>query len=348
MSAARAAGLLLGVAADSVLVGPRRQRWAAGRLPGDIAARPVPAVTGNVTGQPNPDPAGGSGAADSSRVAGLSGVAQVGLALGTLVLAGAAAERLGRRNPLLQAAGTAAVTWAVLGGASVAAEGAAMARALDAGDLAQARQRLPRLSRCDPSQLDTAGLARAAVESVAGSTADAVVGPLLWGAVAGMPGLIGYRAVNALEASVLPPALREPAGRGGWLGLVATWLDDVANLVPSRVTALLTTVCAPVVGGSAPGAWEVWRRDRALHPSPKAGQVEAAFAGALEIRLGGRTVYPHGVAERPVLGHGRTPDAGDLTRGVELSRVVGVAAAAASAVLAAAVGARGRRRARRR
>ncbi|MDQ4093882.1 MAG: cobalamin biosynthesis protein, partial [Actinomycetota bacterium] len=70
------------------------------------------------------------------------------------------------------------------------------------------------------------------------------------------------------------------------------------------------------------------------HPSPNAGQVEAAFAGALEVRLGGRTVYPHGTEQRPILGHGRAPDAGDLTRGVELSSVIGLAAAALCAVLA--------------
>jgi len=156
-----------------------------------------------------------------------------------------------------------------------------------------------------------------------------VVAPLLWGAVAGVPGLLGYRVVRALDGSA----------EHGWL---AARLDDAANLVPSRATAALTAACAPAVGGSAPGAWQVWRRDGSAHPRPNHGQVEAAFAGALEVRLGGRTVYPHGVRERPVLGHGRTPDAGDLTRGVELSRVVGAAAAVASAVLAVLVGA-GRR-----
>jgi adenosylcobinamide-phosphate synthase len=316
LSAARAAGLLLGVAADSVHAGPRRHHPARGRLAGSVErviARDRPVVNG----------------------------LRVGLATGGMLLAGIAAERLGRRNPLLQLAGTAVATWAVLGGAAVAAEGAAMARALDAGDLAQARCRLPRLSPCDPEQLDPAGLARAAVESIADSTADAMVGPLLWGAVAGIPGLLAYRAVNTLESSALLPHL--PGGRHRWLGWLAARLDDVANLVPSRVAAVLTTVCAPVVGGSAPGAWQVWRRDRALHSSPNAGQVEAAFAGALEIRLGGRAGYPRGGVNRPVLGHGRTPDAGDVTRGVELSRVVGAVAAAGSAVLAAGVGARRRR-----
>lgn len=313
MTAARAAGLLVGVAADTVLIGPRRHLWTGGRLAAAV------------------EHAGG----DRVLVSGVP----FGLALGAAVLGGLGAELLGRRNPLLQAAGTAVATWAVLGGASVVVEGAAMARALDAGDIAQARRRLPLLSRCDPAALDTAGLARAAVESVARSTANAMVGPLLWGAVAGMPGLLGYRVVNTLESVT--------SGRNRRLDRTAAALDDMVNLVPSRAAAVLTALCAPVVGGSAAGAWQVWRRDRALHPHPNDGQVTAAFAGALEIRLGGRTPYPHGVAERPVLGHGRTPDAGDVTRGVELSRVVGVAAAASSAMLALLVGGRGRRRGNR-
>ncbi|MGH3822337.1 MAG: cobalamin biosynthesis protein, partial [Pseudonocardiaceae bacterium] len=142
--------------------------------------------------------------------------------------------------------------------------------------------------------------------------------------------LLAYRAANTLDAMV---GYRSPRYRRfGW---AAARLDDVANLLPSRAAAGLTALCAPLVGGSARGAWQVWRRDAAAHPSPNAGQVEAAFAGALEVRLGGRTVYPHGIEQRPVLGHGRTPDAGDLTRGVELSRVIGLVAAALCAALAA-------------
>jgi adenosylcobinamide-phosphate synthase len=95
-----------------------------------------------------------------------------------------------------------------------------------------------------------------------------------------------------------------------------------------------------VVGGSASSAWRTWRRDASAHPSPNAGQVEAAFAGALEIRLGGRIRYAHGVEDRPVLGGGRNPDAGHVTRAVELSRVVGAVAGVVSALLAVIAGRR--------
>lgn len=316
LNAARAVGLLLGVAADSMLGPPSRRRPVNefGRLA--VVSR---------------------WATRDDRA--LLGGAQAGALIGGALLVGIAAERLGRRGPLSQAIGTAAATWAVLGGASLAAEGTAVARALDASDLTAARGRLPYLSTRDPSTLDGAGLARAAVESVAENTSEVVVAPLLWGAVAGVPGLLGYRVVQTLDGV----AARH--GRAGW---ALSRLDDAANLVPSRAAAALTALCAPIVGGSAPGAWEVWRRDGSAHPRPNAGQVEAAFAGALEVRLGGRSVDPDGVQERPVLGHGRTPDAGDLTRGVELSRVVGVAAAVASAALAGLLGVRRSRRGRSR
>lgn len=306
MGAARAVGLVLGVAADTVVGDPRR-------------AHPVAAF--------------GCVASAAERVLyadhRLAGAVHAGLLVGGTAVVGTAVERFGRRHPLLRIASTAAATWIVLGGTSLAGEGAAMARSLDSGDIDAARQRLPSLCGRDPSRLDVHGLARAGVESVAENTSDAVVAPLVWGALAGVPGLLVCRATNTLDAMVGHRSVRYR--RFGW---AAARLDDLANLLPSRIAAALTVLCAPVVGGSARGSWLTWRRDAAAHPSPNAGQVEAAFAGALEIRLGGRTVYPHGAEERPVLGDGRTPDAGDLTRGVELSRVVGAATAALAVTIA--------------
>jgi adenosylcobinamide-phosphate synthase len=305
VGAARAIGLLLGMAADGALGDPRRAHPVAtfGRFAGVVEQRLY-------------------------RDNRLAGAGFTALLAGAAVLLGASAQRLGRRGPVLEATATAVATWAVLGGTSLANEGIAMGRALDAGDLAAARERLPNLCGRDPSALDNRGLARAAVESVAENTSDAVVAPLLWGAVAGIPGLLGYRAVNTLDAMIGHRSQRYR--RFGW---AAARLDDLANLVPSRLAALVTAACAPVVGGSAAESWRAFRRDAAAHPSPNAGQVEAAFAGALEVRLGGRTVYPYGVEDRPVLGVGRMPDAGHVTRAVELSRVVGAVTGALSAVI---------------
>ncbi|MCA1821444.1 MAG: cobalamin biosynthesis protein [Pseudonocardia sp.] len=305
MGAARAVGLLLGVAADAAFGDPARYHPVAafGRLAGS-AERACYAEHE------------------------LAGVVYTGALVGAAAVVGGLLERAGRGCTVMQTAATALATWVALGAASLAEEGAAMARALDAGDLESARSRLPHLCGRDPASLDLAGVARASVESIAENTSDAVVAPLIWGAVAGVPGLLAYRAANTLDAMV---GYRSPRYRRfGW---AAARLDDVANLLPSRATAGLTTLCAPLVGGSARGAWVAWRRDAAAHPSPNAGQVEAAFAGALEVRLGGRTQYPHGIEQRPVMGHGRSPDAGDLSRGVELSRVIGLAAAALAALV---------------
>ena len=306
MSAARAIGLLLGFAADGLFGDPRR-------------GHPVAAF--------------GKAASAAEkwlyRDHKIPGVLHSALLSGGAVALGVAVERLGQRRPVVQMLSTAAATWIVLGGASLAEQGTAIGGELDAGDITAARDRLPSLCGRDPQALDQTGLARAAVESVAENTSDAVVAPLFWGAVAGVPGLLGYRAVNTLDAMV---GHRSPHyHQFGWAAAV---IDDVMNLAPARLAALLATVGAPVVGGSAAAAWRTWRRDASAHPSPNAGQIEAAFAGALEIRLGGRTAYAHGFEDRPVLGDGRTPDSGHVTRAVELSRVVGALAGAVAVVLA--------------
>src|SRR5438067_2069390 len=133
---------------------------------------------------------------------------------------------------------------------------------LRAGDVPAARRALPALAGRDPSQLDERGLARATVESVAENTADAAVAPLFWGAVAGLPGLLGYRAVNTLDAMVGYRSARYR--RFGW---AAARTDDLLNLVPARLTAALTAAAAPLVGGSPAAAVRAWRRDAGGHPS---------------------------------------------------------------------------------
>jgi adenosylcobinamide-phosphate synthase len=296
----RAAGLALGVVADAVLGDPARGHPVAGfgRLVAGLERRLY-----------------------ADAVA--SGAALVGLAVAGPVLTGLAVEELGRRRPLLGLVGTAAATWAVLGGTSLAREGAVMGRFLETGDVDAARARLPHLCARDPSGLGPDDLARATVESLAENTSDAVVAPLLWGAVAGVPGLLGYRAVNTLDAMV---AYRSP--RYLRFGRVAARLDDVANYVPARVTGLLTVLAAPVVGGSPMATWRVLRRDGGRHPSPNAGRPEAAAAGALGVRLGGTNVYAGHVEHREALGEGgRAPGAGDVRRAVRLGRVVGLAGA---------------------
>jgi adenosylcobinamide-phosphate synthase len=239
---------------------------------------------------------------------------------GVCVLGAAGLGAVAARRRSLPAA---AATWAVLGGTSLAREGRAMEASLEAGDVEAARARLPHLCGRDPAALDAKELTRATVESIAENTSDAAVAPLFWGAVLGVPGLLAYRAVNTLDAMV---GHRSP--RYVNFGWAAARADDVANWVPARLTALLTAACAPLVGGSPREAYRVLRRDGAEHPSPNAGRCEAAFAGALGVRLGGVNVYQSRVEHRPELGDGRPPETGDIRRAVRLSRAVTVAAAA--------------------
>jgi adenosylcobinamide-phosphate synthase len=260
--------------------------------------------------------------ADSRRAGGL----HAGALLGALGVAGVVVERAARRRgPGWTAVTTAAATFVALGGTSLGRTGRQMAGLLDAGDLAGARRLLPSLCGRDPAALDSAGLARAALESIAENTSDAHVAPVLWAAAGGVPGVLVYRGANTLDAMI---GNRSPRyARFGW---AAARFDDVANFVAARLTALLVAACAPVVGGSPAEAIRAWRRDAASHPSPNAGVVEAAFAGALGVRLGGPTQYAHELEIRPTLGDGRTPEVSDLSRAVKLSRVVQAAVVALS------------------
>ncbi|GBE64841.1 cobalamin biosynthesis protein CobD [Mycobacterium sp. MFM001] len=256
-----------------------------------------------------------------SRVA---GALHVGVLIGALGLLGATAQRwAGRRGPLWFVAVTGAATWMSLGGTSLARTGSAMSELLSRDDIGGARRLLPSLCGRDPELLDADGLARAAVESVAENTSDAQVAPLLWAAIGGVPGALVYRGINTLDSMI---GHRSPRyARFGW---VAARLDDAANYVAARATAVLVAACAPAVGGSPSPALRAWHRDAARHPSPNAGVVEAAFAGALGVRLGGPTHYQYGLQIRPTLGEGPAPTVADLRRAVQLSRVVQFAACA--------------------
>ncbi|WP_333773195.1 cobalamin biosynthesis protein [Streptomyces sp. IBSBF 3136] len=247
------------------------------------------------------------------------GALHTGVCAGAAVALGTLAERAVHRSPAAGVALTAAATWAVVGGTSLAREARAVGHALESGDLPAARARLPHLCGRDPQALDADGIARAVVESVAENTSDAVVGALVWGAVAGVPGLLGFRAVNTLDAMV---GHRSPRHlRFGW---ASARLDDVAGWPGARLTAVLAAAAGP----DPRGALRAWKADAHRHPSPNAGPVEASFAGALGLRLGGTLSYGGRVEHRPVLngGSGRAVRVTDIDRAVRLSRRVGLLA----------------------
>ncbi|MEV7792266.1 cobalamin biosynthesis protein [Streptomyces sp. NPDC087512] len=246
------------------------------------------------------------------------GALHTAVCAGGTVAAAAAAAHAVRRSPAASVTLTAAATWAVVGGTSLAREARAIGRALDAGDVEAARARLPHLCGRDPQALDADGIARAVVESVAENTSDAVVGALVWGALGGVPGLLGFRAVNTLDAMVGHKSPRHR--RYGW---ASARLDDLAGWPGARLTAVL----AAASGGDPRGAVRAWRADARRHPSPNAGPVEASFAGALGVRLGGTLAYGGRVEHRPVLngaaGRPVRAGTGDIERAVRLSRRVG-------------------------
>jgi adenosylcobinamide-phosphate synthase len=300
---ADAAGLLAGFALDALLGDPRRFHPVAG------FGRAATALERRLH-------------APNRR----AGAAFTAVAVGVPAAVGLAASVLTRRQPGARVVLVAAATWTVLGGRTLRRESAVMAAHLERGDLIAARGRLNHLCGRDPAALDERELARATVESVAENTSDAVVAPLLWGGLLGLPGLLGYRAANTLDAMV---GHRSP--RYALFGTPAARLDDLLNLLPSRLTGLLTIAASPLVKGTPAEAMRVWRRDRNDHPSPNAGQCESAMAGALGVRLGGRNTYFGRTETRPLLGDGPRPTAAHLRRAARLSAAAGLGAAVLAA-----------------
>lgn len=247
------------------------------------------------------------------------GVAHESLLVGGAVLLATAAEhpRGPWRLPLVAAA-----TWTVLGGRSLSREATAMYDLLTGQDLPGARLRIRHLVGRDSTGLSCDQLARACVESVAENGADAVVSPLFWGAVAGVPGLLGYRAINTLDAMI-----GHRSERYTEFGWAAARLDDLVNWVPARVSVL----CIALATGSISRSLEVVRvvrRDAPAHPSPNAGPVEAAFAAALDRRLGGTNTYEGVTSDRGWLGDGPDVTAQDIPAAIRLHERTGLIALA--------------------
>ncbi len=242
--------------------------------------------------------------------------------------------------------GLGALTGATVGSTTVAVAVSAAGRGLRAtathvgelveiGDLAAARVELPALVGRDPSALDAAGVCAAVVESVAENTVDAVVAPAWWALLGGAPGALAYRAVNTMDAMVGHRSERHL--RYGW---AAARLDDTANWAPARITAALVAVAA---SRRARAVVATVRRDAGAHPSPNAGVAEAAMAGALGRRLGGPLRYGARQEQRPFLGDGPPPDAGDVAAAVAVAERVETLCVVAL-VAGAALAATGRRR----
>lgn len=301
-----AAGIVLGVGGDAVFGDPRRFHPVAGF--GQTAAALERVVYRPTLG---------------------AGAAYATVLVGGAALLGAALERV---LPRSVARGVA--LYVALGGRSLAREALAVADLVERGEIEAARVRIRSLVGRDPQALDGSELCAAAIESVAENTVDAVIAPLFWAAVAGAPGVLAHRAVNTLDAMV-----GRRNERYARFGTASARADDVANWPAARLAGALTVALAATAAAApsprptsavTPGraAWRAWRADASAHPSPNAGVVEAAFAGALGLKLGGTLAYEGRVEHRPELGSGRAPGPADVARAVKLARNVALVTAA--------------------
>jgi len=189
---------------------------------------------------------------------------------------------------------------------------AAVAHPLGAGDIETARAAVSRIVGRDSSSLDEAGIARASIESLAENTSDGVIGPLLWGMIFGLPGIVGYKVINTLDSMIGHRTRRHEA-----FGWAAARIDDVANYIPARLTGVLFALL------STERRVAMWCMicDGPRHRSINAGWPEAAMAGALGVRLSGPRSYNGKPTEEPWLNAGaRDPRACDIDNALKLYR----------------------------
>lgn len=192
----------------------------------------------------------------------------------------------------------------------LAEHGLAVAQPLQRGELDAARGQVSRIVSRQASALDEQGVAAAATESMLENGADAVFASLFWFLVGGIPGVIVHRAVNTLDAMW---GYRNPQFL--YFGRAAARLDDVMGWVPARLTALTYTLL-----GNRKLAWYCWRRQAPQWDSPNAGPVMAAGAGALNVQLGGPSLYAQGVKQRPYLGGTSPASANSIQAAIALVR----------------------------
>jgi adenosylcobinamide-phosphate synthase len=212
------------------------------------------------------------------------------------------------------------LAWPFLAARSLYDHVVAVAGPLGRGDTDAARRAVSMIIGRNPEILDNAAIARASLESLAENASDGIVAPVFWGLVFGLPGLVGYKAINTMDSMI-----GHRSERYENFGMVAARLDDLVNLIPARLTGLLFALCS----GTAYRSFRVMLRDAGHHRSPNAGWPESAMAGALNVRLSGPRIYGDRIADEPWL-NASAPDADatSIARGLTLylRTMVGLAA----------------------
>lgn len=226
------------------------------------------------------------------------------------------------------------LAWTCLAARNLQQEAQAVAGALENDDILSARRRLGRIVGRDTHSLDASEISRALIETLAESASDGIVAPILYLAAGGVPTAMAYKAVNTLDSMI-----GHRDRRYFYFGKIAARLDDAANFVPSRVTALSVVAASAMCHHTnASNAWNTWQTDGGKHKSPNAGQPEAAMSGALGVQLGGENRYDGELISSPVMGQefppatpGKARQAIRLTAGIALiGLAVGVLFAATS------------------
>ncbi len=260
----------------------------------------------------------------------------IGLPLGVWELAATAIDLAGRVHATVGTAAGILLAWTTLAARDLIDHALAVRRALDAGSLADARAAVSQIVGRDTAQLDEPEIVRATVETIAESTCDGVVAPLVCLAIGGAPLALAYKAVSTLDSMI---GHKDERHRD--VGWASARLDDVVNWLPARLTGLLLVTSACVIGlgrgqgiGTARAAWKIFLRDGAKHPSPNSGRPEAAMAGALGVRLGGVNWYGGMPDARPTLGDPLNPlTPGHIGRALGLMATASILAACGAAVL---------------
>ena len=173
-------------------------------------------------------------------------------------------------------------------------------RALQSHSLPEARSAVAQIVGRDTEEMAESDIVRAAVETIAESTADGIIAPLFYLVLGGAPLALAYKAINTLDSMI-----GHMDERYRWFGWASARLDDLVNFIPARITALLLVLSAGILFRSWSVMRRTWRillRDGGSHPSPNSGRPEAAMAGALGVQLGGINRYDGLQIERPRLG----------------------------------------------
>lgn len=226
------------------------------------------------------------------------------LPVGTLLISGGLCWLFWWIHPLLGLALQILWCWQALAMRCLAKESRNVYRCLKTDGLEAGRNAVARIVGRDTAQLSEQGVIKATVETVAENFSDGVLAPLLYMLIGGAPLALAYKAINTMDSMV-----GYKNDKYLHFGRAAAKLDDVANYIPSRISALLWIVASPLAGGSLKNAWKIWRRDRRNHASPNSAQTESACAGSLGIQLAGPASYFGKRLEKPYIG--------DATREIE-------------------------------